>query len=96
MKNELYQSCTLCPRAVSYTHLDVYKETGSDVLIATGNSFTGNVLKAGYTEKLAGNMIMPNGLYAYTSKMSGAKLKETVRNFVEGYQGGFILSLIHI
>ena len=24
---------------------------GSDVLIATGNSFTGNVLKAGYTEK---------------------------------------------
>ena len=63
---------------------------GSDVLIATGNSFTGNVLKAGYTEKLAGNMIMPNGLYAYTSKMSGAKLKETVRNFVEGYQGGFI------
>ena len=33
---------------------------GTDVLIATGNSFTGNVLK------------------------------ETVRNFVEGYQGGFI------
>ena len=63
---------------------------GSDVLIATGNSFTGNVLKAGYTEKLAGNMIMPNGLSAYTSKMSGAELKETVRNFVEGYQGGFI------
>ena len=25
---------------------------GSDVLIATGNSFTGNVLKAGYTEKI--------------------------------------------
>ncbi len=24
---------------------------GTDVLIATGNSFTGNVLKAGYTEK---------------------------------------------
>ena len=63
---------------------------GSDVLIATGNSFTGNVLKAGYTEKQAGNMIMPNGLSAYISKMSGAELKETVRNFVEGYQGGFI------
>ena len=63
---------------------------GSDVLIATGNSFTGNVLKAGYTEKQAGNMIMPNGLSAYSSKMSGAELKETVRNFVEGYQGGFI------
>ena len=63
---------------------------GTDVLIATGNSFTGNVLKAGYTEKLAGNMIMPNDLYAYSSKMSGEELKETVRNFVEGYQGGFI------
>ena len=39
---------------------------GSDVLIATGNSFTGNVLKAGYTEKMAGDMIMPNGLAAYS------------------------------
>ena len=63
---------------------------GSDVLIATGNSFTGNVLKAGYTEKMAGDMIMPNGLSAYSCKMSGAELKETVTNFVEGYQGGFI------
>ncbi len=63
---------------------------GTDVLIATGNSFTGNVLKAGYTEKMAGDMIMPNGLSAYSSKMSGAELKETVRNFVEGYQGGFL------
>ena len=63
---------------------------GTDVLIATGNSFTGNVLKAGYTEKMAGDRIMPNELSAYSSKMSGAELKETVRNFVEGYQGGFI------
>ena len=63
---------------------------GTDVLIATGNSFTGSVLKAGYTEKMAGDMIMPNGLLAYNSKMSGAELKETVRNFVEGYQEGFI------
>ena len=63
---------------------------GSDVLIATGNSFTGNVLKAGYTEKMAGNMIMPNDLSAYSSKMSGAELKEMVKKFVEGYQGGFI------
>ena len=62
---------------------------GTDVLIATGNSFTGNVLKAGYTEKMARSMIMPNSLLAYSSKMSGAKLKETVRNFIEGYQGGF-------
>ena len=35
-------------------------------------------------------MIMPNGLTAYSGKMSGAELKEMVRNFIEGYQGGFI------
>ena|GEM_PF-1147460 len=63
---------------------------GTDVLIATANSFMGNVLKAGYTEKMAGNMIMPNGLSAYKSKMSGTELKETIKNFVEGYEGGFI------
>ena len=40
-------------------------------------------------EKMAGNMIMPNGLSAYSSKMTGAELKETVKNFVEGYEGGF-------
>ena len=63
---------------------------GTDVLIATGNSFTGNVLKAAYTKKMAGNMIMPNSLSAYSSTMSGAELKEMVKNFVEGYEGGFI------
>ena len=63
---------------------------GTDVLIATGNSFTGNVLKAGYTKKIVGSMIMPNSLSAYSSKMSGAELKETVKNFIEGYEGGFI------
>ena len=63
---------------------------GTDVLIATGNSFTGNVLKAKYSEKMAGRMIMPNGLWAYKCTMSGSELKETVRNFVEGYEGGFI------
>ena len=63
---------------------------GTDVLIATGNSFTGNVLKAGYTKKMVGSMIMPNSLSAYSSKMSGAELKETVKNFIEGYVGGFI------
>ena len=62
---------------------------GTDVLIATGNSFTGNVLKAGYTKKMVGSMIMPNSLSAYSSKMSGAELKETVKNFIEGYEGGF-------
>ncbi len=63
---------------------------GTDVLIATGNSFTGNVLKAGYTEKMAGDMIMPNSLSAYSSKMSGSRTEGTVKNFVEGYEGGFI------
>ena len=63
---------------------------GSDVLIATGNSFTGNVLKAEYTEKMAANMIMPNVLCAYSCTMSGAELIETVRNFVAGYPGGFV------
>ena len=63
---------------------------GTDVLIAAGNSFTGNVLHADYTKKMAVSMIMPNSLSAYTSKMSGAELKEMVRNFVEGYEGGFI------
>ena len=71
---------------MAHTLRDIY---GTDVLIATGNSFTGSVRKAGYTEKMAGNMIMPNDLSAYKRKMSGAELKETVRNFVEGYQGGF-------
>ena len=63
---------------------------GTDVLIASGNSFTGNVLKAKYSEKMAGRMIMPNGLWAYKCTMSGFELKETVRNFVEGYEGGLI------
>ena len=35
-------------------------------------------------------MIMPNGLLAYSCKMDGAQLKETVRNFTEGYPGGFL------
>ena len=71
---------------MAHTLRDIY---GTDVLIATGNSFTGSVRKAGYTEKMAGNMIMPNDFSAYKRKMRGAELKKTVRNFVEGYQGGF-------
>lgn len=60
-----------------------------DVLIAACSSFTGNVLKADYTEKMVGNMIMPNNLLAYKRVMTGAELKETVRAFVEGCEGGF-------
>ena len=52
---------------------------GTDVLIATANSFTGNVRKAGYTEKMASAMIMPNGLSAYRCELSGACLLYTSR-----------------
>ena len=63
---------------------------GTDVLIAAANSFTGSVLKADYTPKMAASMIMPNSLLAYQRVMTGAELKETVRAFVEGREGGFV------
>ena len=63
---------------------------GSDVLIATANSFTGTVLQADYTEKMVGNMIMPNALEAWHREMTGAELKETVKAYVEGVEGGFV------
>ena len=63
---------------------------GTDVLIAAANSFTGNVLKADYTPKMAASMIMPNSLLAYQRAMTGAELKEIVRAFVEGCEGGFV------
>ena len=63
---------------------------GADVLIAAANSFTGSVLKADYTPKMAASMIMPNGLLAYQRTMTGAELKELVRAYVEGCEGGFV------
>lgn len=63
---------------------------GTDVLLATANSFTGSVLKADYTPKMADSMIMPNGLMSRQRTMTGAELKETVRAFVEGCEGGFV------
>ena len=63
---------------------------GTDVLLATANSFTGSVLQADYTKKLAASMIMPNGLMSRQRSMTGAELKETVRAFVEGCEGGFV------
>lgn len=63
---------------------------GTDVLIAAGNSFTGNVLQADYTKKMAVSMIMPNNLFAYKCEITGAKLKELLKVFVEGCEGGFI------
>ena len=63
---------------------------GTDVLLATANSFTGSVLQADYNEKMAASMIMPNGLMSRQRTMTGAELKETVRAFVEGCEGGFV------
>ena len=63
---------------------------GTDVLLATANSFTGSVLQADYTQKMAASMIMPNGLMSRQRTMTGAELKEVVRAFVEGCEGGFV------
>ena len=63
---------------------------GTDVLLATANSFTGGVLQADYNKKMAASMIMPNGLMSRQRTMTGAELKETVRAFVEGCEGGFV------
>ena len=63
---------------------------GTDVLLATANSFTGSVLQADYNKEMAASMIMPNGLMSRQSTMTGAELKEVVRAFVEGCEGGFV------
>ena len=63
---------------------------GTDVLLATANSFTGSVLKADYNQKMADSMIMPNGLMSRQRTMTGAELKEVVRASVEGCEGGFV------
>ena len=62
---------------------------GTDVLVASANSFTGSVLQADYTQTAASAMIMPNGLMSYQRTMTGAELKDTLRAFVEGCEGGF-------
>ena len=63
---------------------------GTDVLLATANSFTGSVLKADYNQKMAASMIMPNSLMSRQCTMTGAELKELVRAYVEGCEGGFV------
>ena len=63
---------------------------GSDVLIAPGYSFTGSVLKADYTEKMVGYMVMPNALIAWHREMTSAELKTLLKAFVEGVEGGFV------
>ena len=61
----------------------------TDVLVAPASSFTGSVLQADYTQTAARAMIMPNGLMSYQRTMTGAELKDTLRAFVEGCEGGF-------
>ena len=63
---------------------------GTDVLLATANSFTGSVLKADYNQKMAASMIMPNSLTSRQRTMTGAELEEVVRAYVEGCEGGFV------
>ena len=63
---------------------------GTDVLLATANSFAGSVLKADYNQKMAASMIMPNSLMSRQRTMTGAQLKELVRAYVEGCEGGFV------
>lgn len=62
---------------------------GTDVLVAAASSFTGSVLQADYTQTTERAMIMPNGLLSYQRTMTGAELKNTLRAFVEGCEGGF-------
>lgn len=62
---------------------------GSDVLIAPANSFTGSVLKADYTEKQVGCMIMPNSLEAWQCELTGAELEDCLKAFIEGTASGF-------
>ena len=63
---------------------------GSDVLIAPAYSFTGSVLQADYTQTMAGNMIMPNSLLSYQCELTGAQLKQVLKLYVEGVEGGFV------
>lgn len=71
---------------MAHTMREMY---GCDVILAFGDSFTGSVLQADYTEKMVGNMVMPNSLISFSRVMSGAELEESVRLMVEGTEGGF-------
>ena len=63
---------------------------GTQVLLATGNSFTGCALAGDYTPKMAGYMVMPNGLRAYRGTLTGKELKKIVQAYVEGVEEGFV------
>ena len=63
---------------------------GTDVLLATSNSFTGCALAGAYTPKMAGYMVMPNGLRAYRGELTGRELKAMAKAYVEGVEDGFV------
>lgn len=63
---------------------------GTDVLLATANSFTGCALAGEYTPKMAGYMVMPNGLRAYRGTLTGQELKKIAQAYVEGVDRGFV------
>lgn len=63
---------------------------GTDVLLATSNSFTGCALAGAYTPKMAGQMVMPNGLRAYRGELTGKELKAIAKAYVQGVEGGFV------
>ncbi len=63
---------------------------GTDVLLATSNSFTGCALAGAYTPKMVGYMVMPNGLRAYRGELTGKDLKAMAKAYVQGVEGGFV------
>ena len=63
---------------------------GTQVLLATANSFTGCALAGEYTPKMAGYMVMPNGLRAYRGTLTGKELKKIAQAYVEGVDRGFV------
>ena len=63
---------------------------GTQVLLATGNSFTGCALAGEYTPKMAGYMVMPNGLRAYRGTLTGQELKKIAQAYVAGVERGFV------
>ena len=63
---------------------------GTQVLLATANSFTGCALAGEYTPQMAGYMVMPNGLRAYRGTLTGKELKKIAQAYVEGVDRGFV------
>ena len=72
--------------AMANTLRNVY---GTDLLIAPFYNFTGPVLQADYSEKMAGYMIMPNACVTYIREMTGEEVYELLRVSIEGMGKGF-------